>query len=164
MYKIFFLSVQGELFVGRPKAHQMCECDGPKPNTSIHPGSAASPPPVQSCAATSASPRRTSPPPTPHLSATARWAPPSPVPPAPTVHLHCIASLPPPPSPSNADDSSLDGDDPTPAAEMNAFRLAGDMTHLLSVVVLLLKIHTIKSCAGNAPRRGPKSLLLLPPV
>ena len=33
---------------------------------------------------------------------------------------------------------------------MNVFRLAGDMTHLLSVVVLLLKIHTIKSCAGNA--------------
>ena len=32
---------------------------------------------------------------------------------------------------------------------MNVFRLAGDMTHLLSVVVLLLKIHTIKSCAGT---------------
>ncbi|KAF5465015.1 hypothetical protein F2P56_015049 [Juglans regia] len=31
---------------------------------------------------------------------------------------------------------------------MNLFRLAGDMTHLVSVVVLLLKIHTIKSCAG----------------
>ncbi|XP_039070946.1 ER lumen protein-retaining receptor-like [Hibiscus syriacus] len=31
---------------------------------------------------------------------------------------------------------------------MNIFRLAGDMTHLLSVLVLLLKIHTIKSCAG----------------
>ncbi|KAL9253926.1 ER lumen protein-retaining receptor B-like protein [Drosera capensis] len=31
---------------------------------------------------------------------------------------------------------------------MNIFRLAGDMTHLASVVVLLLKIHTIKSCAG----------------
>ncbi|RLM64521.1 ER lumen protein-retaining receptor [Panicum miliaceum] len=31
---------------------------------------------------------------------------------------------------------------------MNAFRLAGDMTHLISVLVLLLKIHTIKSCAG----------------
>jgi ER lumen protein retaining receptor len=33
---------------------------------------------------------------------------------------------------------------------MNLFRLAGDMTHLVSVVVLLLKIHTIKSCAGNS--------------
>ncbi|KAJ4795026.1 ER lumen protein-retaining receptor [Rhynchospora pubera] len=31
---------------------------------------------------------------------------------------------------------------------MNIFRFAGDMTHLLSVLVLLLKIHTIKSCAG----------------
>ncbi|KAF2933628.1 hypothetical protein DAI22_04g099400 [Oryza sativa Japonica Group] len=31
---------------------------------------------------------------------------------------------------------------------MNAFRLAGDMTHIMSVLVLLLKIHTIKSCAG----------------
>ncbi|PUZ46759.1 hypothetical protein GQ55_7G108500 [Panicum hallii var. hallii] len=31
---------------------------------------------------------------------------------------------------------------------MNVFRLAGDMTHLISVLVLLLKIHTIKSCAG----------------
>ncbi|XP_021606601.1 ER lumen protein-retaining receptor isoform X1 [Manihot esculenta] len=31
---------------------------------------------------------------------------------------------------------------------MNLFRFAGDMTHLVSVLVLLLKIHTIKSCAG----------------
>ncbi|KAF1884043.1 hypothetical protein Lal_00013003 [Lupinus albus] len=31
---------------------------------------------------------------------------------------------------------------------MNIFRLSGDMTHLASVLVLLLKIHTIKSCAG----------------
>eukprot|EP00268_Persea_americana_P019169 TRINITY_DN19815_c1_g1_i2.p1 TRINITY_DN19815_c1_g1~~TRINITY_DN19815_c1_g1_i2.p1 ORF type:complete len:223 (+),score=10.13 TRINITY_DN19815_c1_g1_i2:270-938(+) len=31
---------------------------------------------------------------------------------------------------------------------MNIFRLSGDMTHLMSVIVLLLKIHTIKSCAG----------------
>ncbi|GER46775.1 ER lumen protein retaining receptor [Striga asiatica] len=31
---------------------------------------------------------------------------------------------------------------------MNVFRLAGDMTHLLSVIVLLLKIRTMKSCAG----------------
>ncbi|KAL8538336.1 hypothetical protein ACS0TY_000356 [Phlomoides rotata] len=31
---------------------------------------------------------------------------------------------------------------------MNAFRLAGDMSHLLSVIVLLLKIRTMKSCAG----------------
>ncbi|KAM7274243.1 hypothetical protein ACFE04_028907 [Oxalis oulophora] len=31
---------------------------------------------------------------------------------------------------------------------MNIFRLTGDMTHLLSIVVLLLKIRTMKSCAG----------------
>lgn len=31
---------------------------------------------------------------------------------------------------------------------MNVFRLAGDMTHLLSIMVLLLKIHSMKSCAG----------------
>eukprot|EP00850_Spirogloea_muscicola_P010042 SM000058S18472 [mRNA] locus=s58:74692:81003:- [translate_table: standard] len=31
---------------------------------------------------------------------------------------------------------------------MNIFRLAGDMTHLMSICLLLLKIHTIKSCAG----------------
>ncbi|KAK4256181.1 hypothetical protein QN277_009079 [Acacia crassicarpa] len=31
---------------------------------------------------------------------------------------------------------------------MNLFRLAGDFTHLLSIVVLLLKIRTTKSCAG----------------
>lgn len=31
---------------------------------------------------------------------------------------------------------------------MNIFRLAGDMTHLLSVVVLLLKIHATRSCRG----------------
>jgi hypothetical protein len=38
---------------------------------------------------------------------------------------------------------------PGQTGEMNAFRLAGDMTHLMSVLVLLLKIHTIKSCAGE---------------
>ncbi|CAH9110965.1 unnamed protein product [Cuscuta europaea] len=31
---------------------------------------------------------------------------------------------------------------------MNIFRLAGDMTHLLSIILLLLKIRTMKSCAG----------------
>jgi len=31
---------------------------------------------------------------------------------------------------------------------MNIFRLAGDMTHLVSILVLLLKIYTTKSCAG----------------
>jgi ER lumen protein retaining receptor len=31
---------------------------------------------------------------------------------------------------------------------MNIFRLAGDMMHLLSIVVLLLKITATKSCRG----------------
>ncbi|XVF72255.1 hypothetical protein PTKIN_Ptkin12aG0105500 [Pterospermum kingtungense] len=31
---------------------------------------------------------------------------------------------------------------------MNTFRLAGDMSHLASVLVLLFKVHIIKSCAG----------------
>ncbi|WOL17081.1 ER lumen protein-retaining receptor A [Canna indica] len=31
---------------------------------------------------------------------------------------------------------------------MNAFRLAGDMSHLFSVLVLLLKIYATKSCSG----------------
>lgn len=32
---------------------------------------------------------------------------------------------------------------------MNIFRLIGDLTHLMSIIVLLLKIHTIRSCAGS---------------
>ncbi|KAL3157629.1 ER lumen protein-retaining receptor B [Trebouxia sp. C0010 RCD-2024] len=35
---------------------------------------------------------------------------------------------------------------------MNLFRLAGDMTHLLSIVVLLLKIHATRSCRGISLR------------
>ncbi|KAM0945776.1 putative ER lumen protein retaining receptor [Dioscorea sansibarensis] len=31
---------------------------------------------------------------------------------------------------------------------MNVFRLAGDMTHLISVLILLLKIYATKSCSG----------------
>merc|ERR1712157_306941 len=31
---------------------------------------------------------------------------------------------------------------------MNVFRLAGDLSHLLAIVILLLKIHKTKSCAG----------------
>ena len=33
--------------------------------------------------------------------------------------------------------------------QMNLFRLAGDLTHLLSFVVLLLKIQATKSCSGE---------------
>ena len=37
---------------------------------------------------------------------------------------------------------------------MNIFRLAGDMTHLASILVLMLKIRAMRSCAGEggAPR------------
>ncbi|CAH9076554.1 unnamed protein product [Cuscuta epithymum] len=31
---------------------------------------------------------------------------------------------------------------------MNAFRLAGDLTHLISILILLLKIYATKSCSG----------------
>lgn len=34
---------------------------------------------------------------------------------------------------------------------MNVFRFAGDMTHLFSVLVLLLKIYATKSCSGPPP-------------
>lgn len=33
---------------------------------------------------------------------------------------------------------------------MNIFRLTGDMAHLLSIIVLLLKIRATKSCRGTA--------------
>ena len=42
---------------------------------------------------------------------------------------------------------------------MNIFRLAGDMTHLLSIMVLLLKIHATRSCRGVG--RAPVADLLL---
>ncbi|KAL6181386.1 hypothetical protein ACLB2K_048041 [Fragaria x ananassa] len=32
---------------------------------------------------------------------------------------------------------------------MNAFRLAGDITHLISILVLLLKIYATRSCSGK---------------
>jgi len=35
---------------------------------------------------------------------------------------------------------------------MNIFRFAGDMTHLLSIIALLLKINATKSCAGVSLR------------
>ena len=35
-------------------------------------------------------------------------------------------------------------------ANMNIFRLIGDMLHLLSIITLLLKIHATKSCRGEA--------------
>lgn len=38
---------------------------------------------------------------------------------------------------------------------MNVFRLAGDMTHLLSIVLLLLKIKKDRNCRGT-PRIGAR--------
>ncbi|THU72243.1 hypothetical protein C4D60_Mb04t10020 [Musa balbisiana] len=38
---------------------------------------------------------------------------------------------------------------------MNAFRFAGDMSHLVSVLVLLLKIYATKSCSGYPRARTP---------
>ena len=35
---------------------------------------------------------------------------------------------------------------------MNIFRLAGDMTHLVSILVLMLKIRAMRSCAGESGR------------
>ncbi|KAL6189119.1 hypothetical protein ACLB2K_040509 [Fragaria x ananassa] len=32
---------------------------------------------------------------------------------------------------------------------MNAFRLASDITHLISILVLLLKIYATRSCSGK---------------
>ncbi|GKV28699.1 hypothetical protein SLEP1_g37716 [Rubroshorea leprosula] len=45
---------------------------------------------------------------------------------------------------------------------MNIFRLAGDMTHLASVLVLLLKINTIKSCAGISLKTQEPYALVFP--
>ncbi|CAM9000777.1 unnamed protein product [Rhodiola kirilowii] len=35
---------------------------------------------------------------------------------------------------------------------MNVFRLAGDITHLISILILLLKIYATKSCSGISLR------------
>ena len=37
---------------------------------------------------------------------------------------------------------------------MNIFRLLGDMSHLLSIIVLLLKIRATRSCRGTNSRFG----------
>jgi len=43
---------------------------------------------------------------------------------------------------------------------MNVFRLAGDMTHLASCLVLLLKIYGTKSCRGVSLRTQELYLLV----
>jgi hypothetical protein len=42
------------------------------------------------------------------------------------------------------------GQSPHLGFEMNVFRLIGDLLHLFSIVVLLLKIYTTKKCNGVA--------------
>lgn len=37
---------------------------------------------------------------------------------------------------------------------MNVFRLAGDLSHLLAIFILLLKIWKTRSCAGNLSNVG----------
>ncbi len=44
---------------------------------------------------------------------------------------------------------------------MNLFRLAGDMTHLLSIIVLLLKINATRSCRGERTAGGDLNRLRL---
>ena len=46
---------------------------------------------------------------------------------------------------------SSSGVEAEPVSTMNIFRLAGDMTHLLSFLVLLLKIQATKNCRGASP-------------
>lgn len=35
---------------------------------------------------------------------------------------------------------------------MNVFRLAGDLSHLLAIIILLLKIWKTRSCAGKSKK------------
>lgn len=37
---------------------------------------------------------------------------------------------------------------------MNLFRFLGDLSHLLAIILLLLKIWKSRSCAGESPSRG----------
>lgn len=52
-------------------------------------------------------------------------------------------------SPSNSHPKNLPTHRLLHSLTMNIFRFAGDMTHLISVLVLLLKIYATKSCSGN---------------
>lgn len=40
---------------------------------------------------------------------------------------------------------------------MNVFRLAGDLSHLLAIIILLLKIWKTRSCAGKT--RNMKNII-----
>lgn len=39
---------------------------------------------------------------------------------------------------------------------MNLFRFLGDLSHLLAIILLLLKIWKTRSCAGERPAQGKK--------
>lgn len=39
---------------------------------------------------------------------------------------------------------------------MNIFRLAGDLSHLLAIIILLLKIWKTRSCAGKLKKSAIK--------
>lgn len=49
---------------------------------------------------------------------------------------------------------------PSPTAAMNIFRILGDVSHLLAIIILLVKIHRSKSCAGECSL-GKEGILLL---
>lgn len=51
--------------------------------------------------------------------------------------------------------ASLLPDQPCPSPPvMNLFRFLGDLSHLLAIILLLLKIWKSRSCAGESPPRG----------
>lgn len=43
---------------------------------------------------------------------------------------------------------------------MNVFRLTGDLSHLLAIIILLIKIWRTRSCAGKLPIVGSTLVLL----
>lgn len=44
---------------------------------------------------------------------------------------------------------------------MNIFRLAGDMAHLFSIVVLLLRLRVAKNAQGTIKKRNERTVLLI---
>lgn len=49
---------------------------------------------------------------------------------------------------------------PSPTTAMNIFRILGDVSHLLAIIILLVKIHRSKSCAGECSLGEEGTLLL----
>lgn len=48
-----------------------------------------------------------------------------------------------------AENTSLPSLRRSPPSTMNVFRILGDVSHLLAIIILLLKIQKSKSCAGE---------------